>query len=435
MKNLFKSAFYSVFAIVILLLIVSCEKDSKSDLDTSIESVEENQYNEEVEFLAQTIARSMSDVNGRTFLKTEAIKQFDGDYDILFAEIVNKELNSTSLKSTQCNDYLKYLSVYANDESCLKSSVDFEAIINSIMQNNPLLQISIPELSEFSPEDWDESESAPLVAILPENYDESTTKNIKAFDIDGNVYELDILSEPDIPVVVIGENERLIAVNKETSLKSLSPDQIVSDCYDTYYETSSYRYLIPIDCGYSDSDGGDDSNNTSSAYDRDSNDSNDVLNKAKFVSKTAWRQVEPWPSGRPEFKVVISYIEKVNSEYEAKTIIKILPKDGWVKRYVFWSELKTKNLDINIINWDKEIMGDRMKYTWIEQDNSDTKTEYSIGTTTKFDDSNTAITASVKVTNSAKDDEAGEAVIEYKDSTTGEGTEYNTGIVKFWINQ
>jgi hypothetical protein len=36
---------------------------------------------------------------------------------------------------------------------------------------------------------------------------------------------------------------------------------------------------------------------------------------------------------------------------------------------------------------------------------------------------------------SANDDEAGESVVEYKDKTTGEGTEYNTGIVRFWVNR
>lgn len=59
-----------------------------------------------------------------------------------------------------------------------------------------------------------------------------------------------------------------------------------------------------------------------------------------------------------------------------------------------------------------------MKYTWIEQDNSDTKTELSIGVTSKFDEGNTTVTNSVKATIGAKDDEAGEAVVEYKDRTS-----------------
>ncbi|MCD6090442.1 MAG: hypothetical protein J7J72_02980 [Bacteroidales bacterium] len=69
-------------------------------------------------------------------------------------------------------------------------------------------------------------------------------------------------------------------------------------------------------------------------------------------------------------------------------------------------------------------------------DISDTKTELSISVSSKFgEEDDFAVSTSLKVTISAKDDEAGESVVEYKDETSGEGTEYNTGIVKFWINQ
>ena len=78
-----------------------------------------------------------------------------------------------------------------------------------------------------------------------------------------------------------------------------------------------------------------------------------------------------------------------------------------------------------------------MKYTWIEQDNSDTKTELNIAVSSNFGavPNTTTVTNSVKVSISAEDDEAGEDVVEYKDKTSGDGTEYNTGIVRFWINQ
>lgn len=215
--------------------------------------------------------------------------------------------------------------------------------------------------------------------------------------------------------------------------------EIINDpCLEPYFETELYSYYIPIDCGdYPIVDPiAIDYDDTPPTYDRDVNSNKDQLNKAEFVSIDAYRLVEPWLSGRPEFKVIVSYIEKVGTTYQAKSIIKILTIQDWVNRYIFWSTLDTKQIDLPIITFDKELIGNSVKYTWIEQDPSNTQMELSITTSSKFgEDDNTAISSSLKVTIGSDDDEAGESVVEYKDGTKGEGTEYNTGIVKFWVNQ
>lgn len=210
-------------------------------------------------------------------------------------------------------------------------------------------------------------------------------------------------------------------------------------CYEPYYETRQYEYRMPIDCGYY---GGPEDigcgagNSGITSFDRDKNKNSDMLDRAKFVSKTAFRQVEGWPTGRPEFKVIISYIEKIGDNYQTKTITKILTKDDWTSRYGLWVNLKTKKIHLPILVWDKAKYGDSIKYTWIEQDDSSKKVELSISTSSKFDDgSNSTITGSTKVTITPEVDEAGEAVIRYDDATAGVGTEYNTGIVRFWVNQ
>lgn len=93
-------------------------------------------------------------------------------------------------------------------------------------------------------------------------------------------------------------------------------------------------------------------------------------------------------------------------------------------------------MHLPILTWDKEKYGTTMKYTWIEQDESDSKTELNITANSNFgEDDDVSVNGSVKITISAKDDEAGESIVEYQDKTSGEGTEYRTGIVRFWINQ
>ncbi len=427
--------------IIITAAFISCEKES-SEFEEQVlpKNINLDKENDLIHDFANIIAKSMSDEKSRSFIKKEAIKQFDGDFDILFAEVKDKRMSKSNLKSVNKLTYGEYLKSFHTSNNMLKSSTSYESFLDSLINKYPLIQISIPEIRDGSTEDWDDLNYVPLVAVIPDNFDENRTEVIPAYDIDGNITYLDVNSCPEKPVIVIGRNERLIVKKKDGQKTKSASIEYESRCLETYYETDRYEYLMPIDCGDTELGNPSGSDNSGeSTYDRDSNRDRDNLSKARFVNKDAYRQVEPWPHGRPEFKVVITYIEKVGTNYQTKTLTKILTKSDWVYRYFFYTELKTKTINVPIITWDKEKIGDSMKYTWIEQDNSDTKEEYSIATSTTFSDDNSDTedtqSASVKITVSANDDEAGESVVEYKDKTTDEGTEYNTGIVKFWVNQ
>jgi hypothetical protein len=43
------------------------------------------------------------------------------------------------------------------------------------------------------------------------------------------------------------------------------------------------------------------------SYDRDLKSGSDILWQGRFVSKDAYRQVEGWPAGKPEFTVIIAF--------------------------------------------------------------------------------------------------------------------------------
>jgi hypothetical protein len=51
----------------------------------------------------------MSDEKSRSFIKKEAIKQFYGDFDILFAEVKDKKMSNPNLKSVNSLTYGEYL--------------------------------------------------------------------------------------------------------------------------------------------------------------------------------------------------------------------------------------------------------------------------------------------------------------------------------------
>ena len=87
-------------------------------------------------------------------------------------------------------------------------------------------------------DNWDPATQIPLVTYVPTNFDEQTTKFVKAYDTKGKVYYLPTDEDPDVPVVVIGSCERIgyenantIDVKPENNLKSVK-----------YVRTKSFRF-------------------------------------------------------------------------------------------------------------------------------------------------------------------------------------------------
>lgn len=427
-----------IFALGFLVFFQSCEK-TETIIDNKIlcsdfeQNLLKNSKNKAIVDLTKTISSSLNEKNVRSFLKNEALKRFDGDFDILLSKALNEKISSeiVGVKGLTFKQVLIHHMI-KDEPLSYKGTCEASNYLDSIIKIFPLIQISIPEVFDSSTFYWDHNNYLPLTALLPVNFNENT-ENILAYDVYGNPCILSTNEIPDKPVFVISQNESLVAIPKRNSDNKfkLAP----------YYETEEYYYFYSedietsVDIGEIEID--DELDSTISPIQDGSRDiliGKDFLNKAKFVSKTTWRQVESWPSGRPEFKVVISYAEIVNGNYSVKTITKVLPKDGWISRYVVFNELRTKNLDLPIIKWVKANFGNSMKYTWIEQDPSDSQSTINIGYSTKFEDGD-QLSTSISIKTGADDDEAGEDIVDYNDSTTGEGTVYNTGILKFWINQ
>lgn len=137
------------------------------------------------EEFAKMLAATLKDKEVRKFLKDEANKKFDGDFDILFSKIAKNEISGFSMESK----------MKSNEK---KGSSSFLSATKNVKLN-----ISIPVLIEK----WDDKKQIPLVAVAVNA--EEDTKYIKAFDHTGKVYLIDNINEPNLPVIVIGENERM----------------------------------------------------------------------------------------------------------------------------------------------------------------------------------------------------------------------------------
>jgi len=419
--KLFVSHFNFYLFFLSIVLVAGCNKEEIGNDKMLIKLTPD--YNSDLANFTKTVAKGLSDVDFRLFIKNEAIKQFDGDYDILLASNYENKILTKSANSAKT--LYSFLSSINNNTLKSASSTN-NAFLDSLIIKYPLLQISIPETFNSSAENWDAASEEILVTFLPSDYDEKTTSFLTAYDSNGNTTQISAKEEPIKPVIVISLNERL--QYHDINLKSTQNS--------IYFKNNHYAYYFPSSQEFNDlNDESVQLKSLAISYDRDLKSGSDILWQGRFVSKDAFRQVEGWPAGKPEFTVIIAYIDKGTGAPVASSLTKILSSDGWISRYVFYSDLRTKNLNIPILRWYKDRYGLDMKYHWMEKDSGgDTPTEITTTITTKYDD-NTTSTLSVKHTFDNNDEDAGESIVQYEDNTDGDGTEYNTGIMRFWIKQ
>lgn len=136
--------------------------------------------------MKKNLAKIVPNEAVRNFIKAEPLKQRDGDFDILFAEAIDKEIpNATFLKSSfaPTNHTLRnYLLQQTIETRSNHTSSSVEELLHDIQTNHPLLQISLPNMETA---DWKEivSGSRPfLVAFLDKNYDD---ENGRVYDPTG----------------------------------------------------------------------------------------------------------------------------------------------------------------------------------------------------------------------------------------------------------
>lgn len=133
---------------------------------------EERLFNE----LAKLFADEMQDKGFRKKIKTESLKKFDGDYDVLL------------------RDYIRNI----DDNSSILNKM---ILLGINAEDYPLLNLSIPvNIEKWKPENEE---------ILVAAWAGDKREYVRAYDSKGKVYYLDQNVEPNLPVLVVGYNERV----------------------------------------------------------------------------------------------------------------------------------------------------------------------------------------------------------------------------------
>ena len=210
----------NLLALVLLVLVfASCKKDSQSHFSPTTEKegfVSSDQI--KLEF-AKALSKAMEEPGVRTLLKAEALKKFDNDYDVLFELVKNKEVKPGIT-------FLQYLNSLASSN---------EAFSN-LGEEAPLLTILVPELHKFSAGTWNANEEMPVVVVIENSFEEKKHAPLTAFDHTGNQLTLASNKEPDMPVIVVKENDRVVGVDASTkNARAVSRNLVFNNSSASFY--------------------------------------------------------------------------------------------------------------------------------------------------------------------------------------------------------
>ncbi|MFD2574020.1 hypothetical protein ACFSUS_25515 [Spirosoma soli] len=181
--------------------------------------------------LAKALVKALQEKEVREFLKAEALQMYDGDYDVLYALVKDKKLASG-------RTFEQALAKYT-------TSTEY----GQWAESAPLATIFVPTLSKFSPETWNIEAQTPDV-VVDNSHLKGKSGKLVAFSADLRQYEVDAKQAPSFPVVVIKENERIIAkskfdkgARKEATLAEQKSNRAISENNThSFYFIGDYDY-------------------------------------------------------------------------------------------------------------------------------------------------------------------------------------------------
>ena len=153
---------------------------------------------EGLESFTLVVSNTLKHEDFRQILKTEALLQFDGDFDVLVD--FRGESKYGKIEIFILNAYIEINQI---------NEKEAKQLLKDLNKENPLLQMSVP----LHCKQWNTSTYIPDVTFLPKGFDDQENYSIKGFTNNGSLAWFNKNENPDLPVVVICENER---VNAET---------------------------------------------------------------------------------------------------------------------------------------------------------------------------------------------------------------------------
>lgn len=449
--------------LLLLLGFCSCHQneiiDEKEFISIQKRSLSENEiHNNRVRF-AIAVEKAIKNVEFKMILVEEAKKQINKDYDIVYDLIKEKTLSN----GLSVADLLASTEI---DNPNLRSNPHVNFYLNTLSLTDPTLTLFlfIPEDSDIS--DFDVN-TIPIVSIIPQSFNVSTQSFIDKINSDGTTTPMSGTIDPTEFTFVTKKNERLIALDENyltvdgsTTYSSNSPA-----IFNMYYVSSGSYYdlydglgvihgLAPITPntvpGPPPSAGGPGAPPSGPCV-RETNPDRDNLHSFQFVDCASLENVSPWIDGKVELRLDVIYTRLINGTVTIMDpLTKIITKErsevrDWGGIFSGCENTLEVETDIETVQWDKFDMGTEMIYNWAEVNEpligsgTTISIPFQIGGKITPGTSPTGIPfnvgATINLTFNNKTTQCGESIVYYCDDTSGDGKDYNTGTIEFWVNQ
>lgn len=348
-----------------LLLNYSCKKETS---DVKTESKQQLLENDDYHLFAKSFAKIIDNQEIKLLLKEKALEQFDGDYDVLVKTFVNTRLS--------------------NNQTILDLLLDNNSDIKTIIDNNPLLTIYVPELQIFNANEWDVEKTTPIVAVR--NTD-SNSEDVIAYDNVNSIVTLQKKIEPTIPTILIKENERVSFIDNNSVQLATEKVKSKTSATSTSRAGGSWRIVPPLapriqeainkniplmnirDYVYY----GIDPNNNVTKGQLKSDYAEHIIS-IELTDKMVLDKIADWGEGNLEIKITVNIPQKSGTALQINKAIFCKKEDfyqapsgrtpGFMKPY--------RGFDpIQITTWDNYNLGNLWAFHIEEYDNGEEKTE------------------------------------------------------------
>lgn len=208
--------------LVMAILAIGCQEKMNLDVTESEHKFDHSPK----EYFAQVLSKAVMDnENLREFIKAEALKQFDKDYDVFYPFVKDQVVEDGR---TFRQILLNYIS--END-------------LNSIENQLPMLNILVPDwewIDAFSIKTWNISDTDIVVSVDGKSGHPIYYNGVLLGELENGIF-------PEYPVLIVKENERMKLVSPETKVSAYSYE-FANDAFNPAIMTkvtpsSSYKYF------------------------------------------------------------------------------------------------------------------------------------------------------------------------------------------------
>lgn len=196
---------YFIF-IIPLLLTLSCTKEKNYPDNASLDS------DDYIETFVNVLSKAVySESDLRSFIKVEALSQFDKDYDVFYPYAKDKSL-ANGMTFREC--LLKY---FDNEQ------------LTELENNLPLLNILVPDWSwmdAFDLHKWDITSNDILVGFVNNRGEHVIYENGNKLGV------IDDRAFFESPIIIVKENERMVVKNSSTKANSELEYEFANEAFD-----------------------------------------------------------------------------------------------------------------------------------------------------------------------------------------------------------